>query len=431
MTNANISIKCPECGHEFDVSDVLYHQVEHELKQDFEARLKQERDKFRGQSEALERQRSELQKARDAQEEIVSTAVREQLASQTKALEAKLAATIREEQSGRLRALQEELTQKSEQVKALHKAQADIERLKREKDELQGKAEADMERLLSQKLAEERRKIKESEEERSAKMLAERDHVIRQMTEQMAIMKRKAEQGSMQLQGEVQELIIEDWLEAAYPLDTIEEIKKGARGGDCIQIINTRSFTNAGKIYYESKRTKAFQPAWIEKFKADIRERGANIGVLVTETMPQDMQRMGYREGIWICSFTEFKALSEVLRESLISMHRVISQQENRGDKMSLVYDFLTSNEFRLQVEAIVEGFSQMQTDLDAEKRAMTSIWKKREKQIDKVLRNTSDMYSSIKGIAGNAIPAVRQLELPGSDPEGGTEALPAEDGQV
>jgi len=427
-TNAHISIKCPECGHEFDVSDVLYHQVEHELKQDFDTRLKQERDKFRNQAEALEQQRAELQRAREAQDEIVSTAIREQLAQQAKALKKEIAATIREEQSGQLMALQEELAQKSEQVKALHKAQADIERLKREKDELQGKAEADMERMLNQKLAEERRRIKDSEEERSSKLLAERDHVIRQMTEQMAIMKRKAEQGSMQLQGEVQELIIEDWLEANYPLDTIEEIKKGARGGDCIQTINTRSFTNAGKIYYESKRTKAFQPAWIEKFKADIREKGANIGVLITEAMPQDMERMGFREGIWICSFTEFKALSEVLRESLIAMHRVISQQENRGDKMSLVYDFLTSNEFRLQVEAIVEGFTQMQTDLEAEKRAMTSIWKKREKQIDKVLRNTSDMYSSIRGIAGNAIPAVRQLELPGAETEDGIDEPAVED---
>jgi len=300
-------------------------------------------------------------------------------------------------------------------VKDLNKARVDIERLKREKDELQGKAEAEMELRLSQALAEERRKIRASEEEISQKKVADRDQLIHQLKEQVEIMKRKAEQGSMQLQGEVQELIIEEWLSANYPLDTIEEIKKGARGADCIQTINTRSATNCGKIYYESKRTKAFQPAWIEKFKIDIREKGASIGVLVTETLPADMTRMGYRDGIWICSYPEFKGLSSVLRESIISMHRVLSQQENRGDKMSLVYDFLTSNEFRLQVEAIVEGFTQMKIDLDSEKRAMASIWKKREKQIEKVLLNTSDMYSSIRGIAGNAVPAVRHLELPGT----------------
>jgi hypothetical protein len=381
MTNAHMMIKCPECGHEFDISDVLYDQVELELKKQFEAKMKLEK----------------------------------------KSLAEKITADIRDEQAGQLKALQEELQAKSQQVRELHKAQADIERLKREMTEVAGKAEAEMERKLSQSLADERRKIQESEEEKSEKKVAERDQLIHQLKEQMEIMKRKAEQGSMQIQGEVQELIIEEWLSANYPLDSIEEIKKGARGADCIQTINTRSATNCGKIYYESKRAKAFQPLWIEKFKADIREKGANIGVLVTETLPADMDRMGYREGIWICSFPEFKGLSSVLRESIISMHRVVSQQENRGDKMSLVYDFLTSNEFRLQVEAIVEGFTQMKIDLDSEKRAMASIWKKREKQIEKVLLNTSDMYSSIKGIAGNAVPAVRQLELPGAveDEEG------------
>jgi len=415
MTKSPTAIKCPECGHEFDISDVLYHQVEHELKQRFEEQLKQERDKFRAESEKLRQQGQQLEKARLEQQETIEKAIRDRLQQERKALTDKISAGIRDEQAEQLKALQEELQAKSLQVKDLNKARVDIERLKREKDELQGKAEAEMELKLSSALAEERRKIQEGEADKSQKKVAERDQLIHQLKQQMEIMKRKAEQGSMQLQGEVQELIIEEWLSANYPLDSIEEIKKGARGADCIQTINTRSATNCGKIYYESKRTKAFQPAWIEKFKIDIREKGANIGVLVTETLPPDMNRMGYRDGIWICSFPEFKGLSSVLRESIISMHRVMSQQENRGDKMSLVYDFLTSNEFRLQVEAIVEGFTQMKIDLDSEKRAMASIWKKREKQIEKVLLNTSDMYSSIKGIAGNAVPAVKQLELSGA----------------
>ncbi len=415
MSKAPTTIKCPECGHEFDISDVLYDQVEHDLKKQFETQLKQERDKFRAESEKLRQQGEQLEKARAEQQETIEKAIKDRLQQEKRTLTEKLSIQMREEQADQVKALQEELQDKTKQVKELHKAEAAIERLKREKAEVESKAEAEMERKLSQSLAEERRKIRESEEEKSEKKVAERDQIIHQMKEQMEIMKRKAEQGSMQLQGEVQELIIEDWLSANYPLDTIEEIKKGARGADCIQTINTRSAVNCGKIYYESKRAKAFQPAWIEKFKADIREKGANIGVLVTETLPTDMTRMEFREGIWICSFLEFKGLSNVLRESIISMHRVISQQENRGDKMSLVYDFLTSNEFRLQVEAIVEGFTQMKIDLDSEKRAMASIWKKREKQIEKVLLNTSDMYSSIKGIAGAAVPAVKQLELPGA----------------
>ena len=235
-------------------------------------------------------------------------------------------------------------------------------------------------------------------------------------------MKRKQEQGSMQLQGEVQELAIEEWLASQFPLDTIDEIKKGARGGDCIQIVNTRTVQNCGMVYYESKRTKDFQPSWIEKFKADIREKGANIGVLVTEVMPSDMSRMGLKEGIWICNYEEFKGLCSVLRESIIQLSIAISSQENKGDKMHMLYDYLTGNTFRLQVEAIVEGFTQMRIDLESEKRAMQSIWRKREKQIEKVTVNTIDMHASIKGIAGNAIQAVKLLEL--QEPETGTEEI-------
>lgn len=418
MNQSSTTIKCPECQHVFDISDVLYDQVKHDLKADFDARLRKERDKFRAESRQLQQQRLELEKAQSEQEETIHEAVRLKVQTEKKVLQEKISAKLRDEQSGQMKALQEELQAKSKEVKELNTARADIERLKREKDEVRSRIEAEMERKLGQQLSEAQQKIKDSEEERSAKMVAERDQLIKQLNEQMEIMRRKAEQGSMQMQGEVQELIIEEWLSVTFPLDTIEEIKKGARGGDCIQVINTRSAVNCGKIYYESKRTKAFQPAWIEKFKADIREKNANIGVLVTEAMPADMNRMGYRDGIWICSFTEFKGLSNVLRESIISMHRVVAQQDNRGEKMAMVYDFLTSDEFRLQVEAIVEGFTQMKIDLDSEKRAMASIWKKREKQIEKVLLNTSDMYSSIKGIAGNVVPAVALLELPGEDEE-------------
>lgn len=414
MTDSHTTIQCPECGHDFDISDVLYHQVEHELKKEYDERSKKEREGFRARSKELEEQREQLAAQRLEQEAIVKETVRGRLLAERKALAAKISAEVRDEQSEQLEALQAELQAKSEQVKALNKAKADIERLKREKDEVESKAEAEMERVLGQRLGEERLKIKESEEERAAKKIAESELLIGGLREQIELLKKKSEQGSTQIQGEAQELVIEEWLAAAYPLDTIEEIKKGARGGDCMQIINTRSSTGCGRIYYESKRTKAFQPLWIEKFKADIREKNANIGVLVTEAMPADMERMGNRDGIWICSFSELKGLSSVLRESLIGMHRVVAQQEHRGDKMSLVYDFVTSDEFRLQVEAIVEGFTQMETDLAAEKRAMASIWKKREKQIEKVLLNTSHMHSSLKGLAGNAVSGVQRLELSG-----------------
>jgi hypothetical protein len=177
--------------------------------------------------------------------------------------------------------------------------------------------------------------------------------------------------------------------------------------------VHTRSKQNCGRIYYESKRTKDFQTGWIEKFKADMREKEADIGVLVTEAMPQSMARVGQIDGVWVCTYEEFKGLAAVLRESVIQVSTALSSQENKGDKMVMLYDYLSSTTFRMQVEAIVEGFSSMKIALESEKRSMQRIWKEREKQIDKVTTNTIDMYGSIKGIAGSAIQSVKALELP------------------
>jgi hypothetical protein len=311
-----------------------------------------------------------------------------------------------------LQSIQKELREKSEQVKELNVSKAEIEKLKREKDELKSIAEAEAQKRLSEILAQEREKIKKSEEDKNELRIKELMMQLEKQKELTEEMRRKQEQGSMQLQGEVQELAIEEWLMSKFPLDTIDEIKKGARGGDCIQIVNTHSRQNCGKIYYESKRTKDFQPSWIEKFKADMREKGADIGVLVTEAMPSGLERMGMYDGIWICTFDEFKGLSGVLRESMIQLSLAVASQENRGDKMHLLYDYLTSNTFRMQVEAIVEGFSSMKNALESEKRSMQRIWKEREKQIDKVITNTIDMHASIRGIAGSAIQPVQALEL-------------------
>ena len=413
--NAN-RIACPNCGQEIDVNELLYHKLDEELSRKYAAKLADEQQKFRGQTQELEAQRRNLETEKMHFQEKLDRQLDKRLKTEKKKLEGELKKRAEEEQADQFRALQEELNDKSKKLREFNKAKSEIERLKREKDELRASIEAESEKKLSNILAEERNRIHAAEEEKARLKLSERDHVIDQLKVQLREAQRKAEQGSMQLQGEVQELAIEDWLREQFPLDTIEEIKKGARGGDCLQHIHTRSRQQCGTVYYESKRTKAFQSGWIEKFKNDIRERGADTGVLVTEAMPSDMDRMGYRDGIWICTLEEFKGLCVVLRESLIQLSNAITVQENKGDKMGMLYDFLTSNEFRLQIEAIVEGFVQMQGDLESEKRSMQGIWKKREKQIEKVLLNTNFMYSSIRGIAGNAMQPVPLLELPEGD---------------
>ena len=409
-------ILCPNCGTEINVNEILYHQLEDDFKKRFSVQLAEEKKKYTSELELLNLQKEEFEKKKQKENELFQEKLQSKLREERQIIEKQLKAKIVGEQSEQFALMQKELLEQSEKLKDLSRSKAEIERLKREKDELKESVLADAERILNQKLIEEKEKIRKFEQDRNELAFKELHKQLddqKRLTEEM---KRKQEQGSMQLQGEVQELAIEEWLAANFPLDSIEEIKKGARGGDCIQTVNTRSRQNCGTIYYESKRTKDFQSSWIEKFKADIRERGANLGVLVTEVLPSDMDRVGLKDGIWICTYDEFKGLCKVLRESIIQISNAIATQENKGDKMGLLYNFLTGNTFRLQIEAIVEGFTQMQSDLDSEKRAMQRIWKMREKQLEKVISNTIDMHGSIKGIAGNAIQEIKLLDMPYND---------------
>lgn len=418
-------IECPKCHTLIDVQDVLSHQVEEKLKREFQQKLDAEKSLLQQKEEALEISKLDFDQKLKEADKLFQDKLDAKLREERRALETELKKKIAEEEQERITLLQNELNEQSEKLKELNRTKAEVEKLKREKDQMRETVEAEAQAKINVLLAEEKEKInaKLSEEaerikrDEAAKVELKVKELQKQLEDQKKLteeMKRKQEQGSMQLQGEVQELAIEEWLTAKYPLDTIEEIKKGARGGDCIQVVNTYTSQNCGKIYFESKRTKDFQHSWVEKFKADMREKGADIGVIVTEAMPARFERMGIIDGVWICSYEEFKGLSLVLRESVIKLSQAVTSQENKGDKMHLLYDFLTSNTFKLQVEAIVEGFSGMKTSLETEKRSMQRIWKEREKQIEKVIENTIDMYGSIRGIAGNAVQSIKALELGG-----------------
>ena len=413
------TIKCPNCSTEIDINEVLYHQLENKYRSEhlaqtkkLEAEIEAKRKEYKTHLDSLKAQEEALKEQKEKFEEEIKKATQIQLKAERVKLQENLRKEILDEQSESMALLQKQLEEKSNQVKELNVAKAQIGQLQREKEEMESAIMAKAELALNEKLKLEKEKIQKATDEQNELKLRQKDEQLRQLQEQLQIAQRKAEQGSMQLQGEVQELAIEEWLKEKYPFDTIDEVKKGARGADCMQIVHTRESQNCGKIYYESKRTKDFQKSWIEKFKADMREKGADIGVLVTDVMPSDMQRMGLYEGIWICSFEEFKGISAVLREQIIKIHHAMKSQENKTDKMSLLYGFLTSNEFKMQIEAIVEAFTTMQSDLDSEKRSMQRIWKQREKQIEKVLDNTINMYGSIRGIAGNAIGNIKALEI-------------------
>ncbi|MCP4121421.1 MAG: DUF2130 domain-containing protein [Bacteroidetes bacterium] len=416
-------ISCPNCGHSFDVEAVLADQASSRVRQEMESKYADRFKELEAQKVRVSEEMENIEKNKQLLNEKFKERVKKELLIKEKELAVKTEKDLREQYDLQISQLKEENEKRKDENKQLK--QKELELLRKE-DALKEKAES-MELEAEKYLLKKKQEIVEGAME---KKLAEFDMQKREyekkLQDQNRLLQeaqRKAEQGSMQLQGEVQELAIEEWLEQNFPLDTIEEIKKGQRGGDCYQVVNSRTSTNCGIIYYESKRTKHFKQDWIAKLKTDMTAISADIGVIVSEVLPDDMDRMGMRDGVWICTYEEFKGLSFVLRETILKIHLEKNAQENKGDKMVMLYDFLTSNEFRLQIESIVDSFVQMQQDLETEKRSMQRIWKSREKQIQRVVLNTNHFYASVKGIAGNAIGTIAALELPAGDSEDESDA--------
>lgn len=407
------SIKCPHCGESIDINSVLYHELQSKVKKEYLHEVNRHRQEYKKAKDELKAKELFIKLQQSEFEQKLNLKVNEKLIEQRAKQEEQIKKQLELEHGASIEKLKKEIDKKSHQLKELNESKIEIEKLKREKDELAQEITLKSERELNEKLKEEKEKILKVLSEENELKIKQKDEQINQIKRQLDEAKRKTEQGSMQVQGEAGELVIEEWLMQNFPLDEIQEIKKGQRGGDCLQIVNTREMIKCGTIYYESKITKEFQPSWIAKFKSDMIEKGVDVGVLVTATMPNSMSNMGLVDGVWVCNFSDFKALCGILREHIIKLAYALKSNENKTDKMSLLYSYLTSNEFSMQIEAIVSGFTQMQIDLDSEKRAMMRIWKQREKQITQVLENTTGMYGSIKGITGNAIKGIQSLELP------------------
>ncbi len=278
--------------------------------------------------------------------------------------------------------------------------------------DMEGQHEMATRKLLLEKENELKEKLNKENDQKNEMRLKEFQKKIDDQNKLIEEMKRKSEQGSMQLQGEVQELALEEMLKQIFPFDEISEVGKGVKGADLIQTVRNNLGQPCGTIVWESKRTKDFQPLWIEKFKADFRQSGGDIGIIVTQAMPKDMEGFGMKEGIYICQYHEARSLALVMRETLIKINAASASQENKGEKMTMLYNYLTGNEFRHQIEAISEGFISLKNEINRERISMEKIWKEREKHIEKVLINTVGMYGSIKGIAGSSIADIKGLEM-------------------
>ena len=386
-------IKCPKCGIIIDINKALYQDIEADIKKGYEEKV------------------IVIEKEKQKEQEKLESEYQSKLKSEKADIEKKLREKVEHEKMDEIELLKQELQTKSNQVKELNFKNIEIERLKREKDELKGTIELEKEKELTTKLNEEKIKIRRSVEEENSLKIKERDKLIDDLKSQIDETKRKAEQGSVQLQGEIQELEIEDILRNSYAFDDISEVKKGQKGADIIQTVKDKNGVACGRIYYESKRTKKFDNNWLQKFKDDNLTVNADVLVLITETMPEGVDKYILKDGIWICSFLEFKPLALLLRHTLLEIQKIRIVQQGKESTMESVYNYLTSQEFKGQFEAIVGGFRQLQEGYNDEKLKMQKIWKEREKQLEKILANSVNMYGSLKGLAGNSIPDIKMLE--------------------
>ena len=380
---SNYTVTCPKCQHTFEPTDAIREEVEKEL-------------------------RGKMTDWQKKKEEETAQLLADQKVKIQSEMGDQLKKTLADEYEHKLKMMQESESNMSKQVKEFQNKE--LEFLK-QVQAIQSK-EAELELELQRKLMAERENIKSQivKEELERGALKDQEHLLKvkelekKLEDQQKLadeMRRKSEQGSMQMQGEVQELLLEELLKTSFPFDQIIEVGKGVRGADCIQIVRNNLGQEAGKIIYESKRTTAFTQEWIEKLKADMRSQGADIAIIVTQAFPKDMDRFGEKDGVYICSFQEAKSVALLLRNAILKIFDAKKSQINKGDKMSFLYDYLTGSEFNEQWKAVGEGFRQMRHSIQRERDAMEKLWKSREKQLEKVLLNAMHIKGSIEGIAG------------------------------
>ncbi|MDI1233311.1 MAG: DUF2130 domain-containing protein [bacterium] len=408
----NNQVTCPNCKHQFSIESALTADIEKEiadkLKKEFNEKWVSEKRKADEQIK-LQKEQIETERKKQVEEQAM------ELANRKKEVEEQVKLKLNKENELQIEFYKKQNEENEEKLKTLRKLEVEKMEIQQRMKDLENQHELDTKKLLLEKENELKERIGKEADQKNEMRLKEFQKKIDDQNKLIEEMKRKSEQGSMQMQGEVQELALEEMLKQIFPFDDISEVGKGVKGADLIQTVKNGLGQPCGTIIWESKRTKDFQPLWIEKFKADFRQSGGDVGVIVTQAMPKDMEGFGIKEGVYICQFHEARSLALILRQTLIKISEANASQENKGEKMTMLYHYLTGNEFKHQIEAISEGFMSLKTEITREKIAMERLWKEREKQIEKVLINTVGMYGSIKGIAGNAIAEIKGLEIGGN----------------
>ena len=414
---AEPTIICPQCKTEIKLTESLAAPLLESVKRDYEQRLSQKDADMTQREQALADRAQSLEKAKATLDQQVAQKLQQErvrIAAEEQQ-KARLAfGNDLDQKTKEIYGLQEILKQNNAKLADAQKAQAELIRKQRELDDAKRELDLTIEKRVQADLSSERDKAKKEAEEELKLKVMEKDQTITAMQRQIEDLKRRAEQGSQQLQGEVQEMELEALLAAKFPRDTIQPVPKGEFGGDVLQRVIGPLNQSCGTILWECKRTKNWSDGWLPKLREDQRTAKAEIAVIVSQALPKDVETFGFVDGVWIADPKVALPVALSLRQTLIEVASARQAAEGQQTKMEMVYGYLTGPRFRQRIQAIVEAFSSMREDLDREKKAITRQWAKREEQIDRVMNATVGMYGDLQGIAGKTLQEIEGLEFQG-----------------
>lgn len=419
------TIICPNCNSEIKLTESLAAPLLDATRKQYEQQLAQKDRDVAKREEAMLAQEKQLAEDRRKLQEQVDTQVADRLKAERARIiadesrKAKEASAIELESKMReLADLREVLQRNDIKLAEAQKAQAEFIKKQRELDDARRELDLTVEKRVQEDLAATREQAKREAEESLKLKVLEKDQTIAAMQQKIEELKKKADQGSQQLQGEVQELELENLLRAKFPFDSIEPVPKGEFGGDVLQRVVSPSGQISGTILWESKRTKNWSDGWLVKLREDQRSAKAEISVLISQVLPRGVETFDIVDGVWVASPRAVLPVATVLRDSLLKISLARQVSEGQQTKTEMVYQYLTGPRFRQRVEAIVEAFSSMKEDLDKERKALMKQWAKREEQIERVMTATVGMYGDLQGIAGKSLQEIEALELQALSPE-------------
>ncbi|HEY3755525.1 MAG TPA: DUF2130 domain-containing protein [Opitutaceae bacterium] len=409
------TIICPKCTNEIKLNESLAAPLIETTKRDYEARLVQKDTDIALRQKALQEREDTLSKAKESLDSQVAEKMkleRTKIAAE-ESRKAKLALSTDLEQKAKdIIDLQEVLKARDEKLAEAQKAQADLIRKQRDLDDARRELDLTVEKRIQEGLTLTRQQARKEAEDELKLKVSEKEQTITSMQKQIEELKRRAEQGSQQIQGEVQELALEALLRAKFPRDNIEPVPKGEFGGDALQRVVSPLGQACGTILWESKRTKNWSDGWLNKLRDDQRSAKAEIAVLVTQVLPRGVENFDWVDGVWVTQPQVAIPVGIMLRQSLVELATARQASEGQQSKMEMLYSYLTGPRFRQRVQAIVEAFSNMKEDLDKERKAITKQWAKRDEQIERVMQATVGMYGDMQGIAGKTLQEIEGLEM-------------------